>query len=79
MRKVIKEAKEIAAINQMDLYLTEEEMRENDRKHDIEVARQQEKRDMILAFHKNGVSLDIISKSSGLTIDEINKIIKENA
>ena len=33
---------------------------------------------MIIKFYNNGVSLDIISKSSGLSIDEVNEIIKEH-
>jgi hypothetical protein len=31
---------------------------------------------MIIAFYNNGVSLDIISKSSGLSINEVKKIIE---
>ena len=33
---------------------------------------------MIIKFYNNGVSLDIISKSSGLSSDEVNEIIKEH-
>ena len=84
MKKVIKEAKKIADINQMDLYLTDEEMRENDRKHDIEVAtvkgikqgREENQRDMIIALYQNGASLDLICKSSGLSIEKVQQIIE---
>ena len=84
MKKVIKEAKKIADINQMDLYLTDEEMRENDRKHDIEVAtakgikqgREENQRDMIIALYQNGASLDLICKSSGLSLEKVQQIIE---
>ena len=33
------------------------------------------KKEMIINLNNNGVSLDIISKSSGLSIDEVKKII----
>ena len=39
---------------------------------------EQNRTEMIINFYKNGVSLELISASSGLSIDEINKIIKEN-
>ena len=35
-------------------------------------------REMIISLNKNGVSLDIISKSTGLSKEEIQKIIKSN-
>ncbi len=34
--------------------------------------------EMIINLNKNGVSLEIISKSTGLTIEEIKDIIKSN-
>ena len=39
---------------------------------------QEKQKEMIIKFYNNGVSLDIISKSSGLSIDEVNEIIKEH-
>ena len=35
-------------------------------------------REMIINLNNNGVSLDIISKSSGLSIEEVEEIIKSN-
>ena len=35
------------------------------------------KKEMVTKFYKNGVSLDIISKSTGLSLEEIKKIISE--
>lgn len=39
---------------------------------------EQAKREMVINFANNDVSVDIISKSTGLTIEEINKIIESN-
>ena len=36
------------------------------------------KKDMVISLSNNGVSIDIISKASGLSVDEINEIIKSN-
>ena len=36
------------------------------------------KKEIVVEFYKNGVSKEIISKSTGLSTDEIEKIIKEN-
>ena len=44
----------------------------------IEEGIRKNKRDMIINLNKNGVSLEIISKSTGLTIEEIKDIIKSN-
>ena len=43
----------------------------------VEEGSEQTQRDNIVNFYKNNVSIDIISKSTGLTIDEVEKIIKE--
>ena len=39
---------------------------------------EQKQNEMVINFYKNGVSLELISKSSGLSIDEIKKIINNN-
>ncbi len=36
---------------------------------------QDAKRDMVIALNKEGISLDIITKTSGLSITEVKKII----
>ena len=77
MKDIIDESKKIAGIEKMNLYLTDEEMMELDKKHYIEVGEEKNRREMIINFYQNNVSLDIISKSSGLSIKEIEKIIKE--
>ena len=59
----------------MNLYLTDEELFELDKKYYIEVGKE-EKHEMITNFYKNGVSLEIICKTSGLTIDKVKKILE---
>ena len=61
----------------MHLYLTDEEMMELDKKHYIEIGREKNKREMIINFYNNGAS-ELISKSTGLSIKEIEKIIENN-
>ena len=39
---------------------------------------EQNKTEMIINFYQNGASLELISKSSGLSIKEIEKIIENN-
>ena len=47
---------------------------------DIAVARNEEKNrvETVVNFYKNGVSLDIISKSIGISIDEVKNILIQN-
>ena len=66
----------------MHLYLTDEEMMELDKKHYIEIGeekgRQEKEHEMIINLHNNNASLELISKSTGLSIKEIEKIIENN-
>ena len=39
---------------------------------------EQKQTEMIINFYQNGASLELISKSSGLSIKEIEKIIENN-
>ena len=77
MKEIIDEAKQISGIEKMNLYLTDEEMMKNDQAYYRELGREEKEHEMIINFYNNGVSLELISKSSGLTIKEIEKIIKE--
>ena len=43
----------------------------------VEEGIEQTQRENIVNFYKNNVSIDIISKSTGLTIEEVEKIINE--
>ena len=82
MKEIIDESKKIAGIEKMNLYLTDEEMLELDKKHYIEVGynqgREENRKEIVKSFYQNGASLELISKSTGLSIEDINKIIKEN-
>ena len=77
MKDIIDESKKIAGFEKMRLYLTEEEMLENDRNHYIELGREENRNEMIINFYNNGASLDLISKSSNLSTKEIKKIIEQ--
>ena len=77
MKEIIDESKKIAGIEKMNLYLTDEEMLELDKKHYIEVGREENRKEIVKSFYQNGASLELISKSTGLSIEDINKIIKE--
>jgi len=78
MKEIIDESKKIAGIEKMNLYLTDEEMLELDKKHYIEVGREENRKEIVKSLYQNGASLELISKSTGLSIEDINKIIKEN-
>ena len=65
----------------------DDRLEENLRKHDdynngkyegIDIGIEQNRIEMIINLYKNGVSLELISKSSGLSIKEIEKIIENN-
>ena len=82
MKKIVKEVKKISGEEHIIPYMTEDEMREFDRQYYGKIyreeGRKEGKREMIINLYQNNVSLDIISKSSGLSIKEIQKIIENN-
>ena len=91
MEDVVKEAKEIAGDLDMDLYIPEEEVQRRDIEEAVNRGFQDGFQDgfqngfqngktkmqteMIINFYKNKVSIELISKSSGLSINEVEKII----
>ena len=91
MEEIIKEAKEIAGIEKMNLYLTDEELMKQDqefyfkkgkqegielgKQEGIELGKQENKIEMIINMFNDNVSLDTIAKYSNLSIDEVKKII----
>ena len=93
MSEVLDKAKKVAGIEEVPLYLTDEERIELDKQFyinegyedgikvgydsGIKTGYDSAKIEMVINFYKNDVSLDVISKSSGLSINEIKKIIKE--
>ena len=38
----------------------------------------QKEKEMIISLHNNGVSLDVISKASNISLNEVKEIIEEN-
>ena len=77
MSKVIKEAKQIAGIEKMRLYLTDEEMIKNDNKHHFEEGVAQNQKDVIRNMLHEKFSLELISKCVNLPLDKVKQIIKE--
>ena len=85
MEKIVKEVKKISGEENVIPYVSEDEMREIENKYYKDlfheegrtIGREEKEREMIINLYNNGASLELISKSSGLTIKEIQKIIKE--
>ena len=77
MKDIIDESKKIAGIEKMNLYLTDEEMMELDKKHYIEVGEEKNRREMIINMNKKKIDIQTISDISNLSYDDIQKIIKE--
>ena len=77
MKDIIEESKKIAGIEKMDLYFTDEELR----RQDEEFYRKEGARDEKLQIAKNllakNIDLDIILETTGLTLEELDKIKKE--
>lgn len=69
MEKVYDEANQIAGNHEMNLYFSDEELIEMDKKHYI--------REIISNMIKLNLPIDIISKSVNLSIPEVETIIKE--
>ena len=84
MEKIVKEVKKISGEENVIPYVSEDEMREIENKYYKDlfheegriIGREETRREMIINFYQNNVSLDIISKSSGLSIKEVKKIIE---
>ena len=56
-----------------ELALADEYFREG-----IEKGREENSREIAIRLFKNGVDINIISKSTGLSIDEINKLVEND-
>ena len=82
MGEIIDEAKQIAGIEKMNLYLTDEEMLKIDQedyyKKGIQEGIEQTKRDMIINLYNNSVHVDVIAKAANLSQDEVKTIINKN-
>ena len=88
MEKIVKDQKEYSKDNRMiEVYYKEDEYKRlYDTKEEVEEAREQgiqqgieqgsnqREKEIALNLLENGASLELISKSTGLSIDEINKL-----
>ena len=85
MKKVIKEAREIAGLENLKLYFTEEEILKYDNEirynegyqvgHDDGI--QETKKEMILNMYKKNFDIDTISQIVNLSIEEVEKTINK--
>ena len=82
MEKVVKEAKEIAGIDNLNLYFSEDEVQRLDREESYEkgfnAGIAQNRQEMVINLYNNNVPIEIISKSANLSIDEVNEIIQNS-
>ena len=90
MKEIFSEAKKIAGLENMNLFLTEEEMKEQDQEYYYGLGKNeglqeglkegiaQKEKDVILNMLKENLPLETIIKCVGLPISEVEKIIKEN-
>ena len=86
MKKIVKEVKKISGEEHIIPYMTEDEMREFDRQYYGKIYREEGRkegreetiREIIINLYNNKASLELISKSTGLEIKEIQKIIENN-
>ena len=74
MKKVIKEAKEIAGYEKMHLFLTDEEMYELDKKAHIAEGVKQEKKKIATKMLSENLDISLISKITGLSINQIEEL-----
>ena len=83
VEKIVKEVKKISGEEHIIPYMTEDEMREFDRQYygkiyreeGLKKGRQEKEHEIIINLYNNNASLELISKSTGLSINEIKKII----
>lgn len=90
MKKVVKEAREIAGLENLKLYFTEEEVLKYDNEirynegykegHDegIQEGILQTKKEMVINFYNNKVPIEVMAKSANLSRDEVEAIINNN-
>lgn len=77
MKDIIDESKKIAGYEKMHLYLTDEQMIENDRKHYIEIGKKENMHEMIIKMFDKNLDLNTIAEISNLSKKEIKKIIEQ--
>ena len=78
MEEVVKIAREISGREKIPLFLSEDEIRRLDREEAVQEGYAAGKTEMIVNLFNNGVSIDLISKSSNLSVEEVKKIINSS-
>lgn len=82
MAEVIKEAKQIAGMEALPLYLQGDEIRKLDQQYffnkGIEQGTEQKEHEMIISMYKDHLPIEKICKYANLSIEEVEKIIKES-
>ena len=80
VEKIVKEVKKISGEEHIIPYMTEDEMREFDRQYYGKIyreeGRREKEREIIINMVNEHIDLEIISKISNLSFDEIRKIIE---
>ena len=81
MKKIIKEAKEIAGLDKMNLFLTEEELYEQDKEYytneGFKMGLEQKNIEIAKNLLKENIDIKIISKATGLSFEELNDLKEE--
>ena len=75
MKEIINEAKQIAGVEKMNLYLTDEEILKLDQEDYYQKGVDETKKEIIINMFNDKVSIGTIAKYSNLSIDEVQKII----
>ena len=82
MEKVVKEAREIAGLDNLNLYFSEEEVQKMDMEESYEKGLNdgivQTKQEMVINMYNDKLSVDVIAKYANLTTREVNEIIRNN-
>lgn len=82
MDEIIKEAKEIAGIEKMNLYLTDEEIHKQDEEHYYELGVKEgiaeKQKQVILNMNNMNMPINSISKVVNLSVQEVQSIIDES-
>ena len=82
MEKVVKEAREIAGLDNLNLYFSEEEVQKMDMEESYEKGLNdgivQKEREMVINMFNKNISTELIAECANLTTREVNEIIRNN-
>ena len=82
MEKVVKEAREIAGLDNLNLYFSEEEVQKMDMEESYEKGLNdgivQTKQEMVINMFNKNISTELIAECANLTTREVNEIIGNN-